>query len=217
MKKNINKVVVCLFIIIILIVVLILFNKIKKNEIPDNPNLKIEVDMGGTPVSIITYYFYDDSIIETSYSGGVLPTGPVSYTITTKYHFNEKVDLTELMEFLNKEIKNDYLSKKIILNFNHNDISSGSITSSIKDKVVNIIDNCIDLDMYVIVDWHILSDNNPNNYKSEAIDFFEKICYNRNVKIKKEMKYGAKCGKTIQEKRAYFSWAIFCSFQFKNC
>lgn len=107
MKKNINKVVVvCLFIIIILIVVLILFNKIKKIEIPDNPNLKIEVDMGGAPVSIITYYFYDDSIIETSYSGGVLSTGPVSYTITTKYHFNEKVDLTELMEFLNQFSKN---------------------------------------------------------------------------------------------------------------
>ena len=36
-----------------------------------------------------------------------------------------------------------------------------------------IIDYCIDLDIYVIIDWHILKDNNPNIYKKEAIEFFE--------------------------------------------
>ncbi|WP_408071199.1 cellulase family glycosylhydrolase [Butyrivibrio sp. JL13D10] len=30
-------------------------------------------------------------------------------------------------------------------------------------------------DMYVLVDWHILSDNNPNINKEQAIDFFDKI------------------------------------------
>ena len=30
-------------------------------------------------------------------------------------------------------------------------------------------------DMYVIVDWHILSDNNPNMHKDEAIDFFAQM------------------------------------------
>ena len=44
----------------------------------------------------------------------------------------------------------------------------------IKD-VERIIDYCIDLDIYVIVDWHILKDNNPNIYKEEAIDFFNNI------------------------------------------
>ena len=42
-------------------------------------------------------------------------------------------------------------------------------------EVERIIDYCIDLDIYVIVDWHILKDNNPNIYKEEAIDFFNKI------------------------------------------
>ena len=46
---------------------------------------------------------------------------------------------------------------------------------SIKDKVINLIDTVIDLDMYVIVDWHILSDNNPLTYKDEAISFFNEI------------------------------------------
>lgn len=30
-------------------------------------------------------------------------------------------------------------------------------------------------DLYVIVDWHILSDNNPNQHKEEAIDFFAQM------------------------------------------
>ena len=46
---------------------------------------------------------------------------------------------------------------------------------SIKDKVINLIDTVIDLDMYVIVDWHILSDNNPTMYTNEAKEFFNEI------------------------------------------
>jgi endoglucanase len=29
--------------------------------------------------------------------------------------------------------------------------------------------------MYVIIDWHVLNDNNPNTYKSEAIEFFQEM------------------------------------------
>lgn len=37
------------------------------------------------------------------------------------------------------------------------------------------IEAAIQLDMYVIVDWHILSDSNPNLYKDTALSFFERI------------------------------------------
>lgn len=47
--------------------------------------------------------------------------------------------------------------------------------SSIKDKVISLIDDCINLDMYVIVDWHILSDNNPTMYINESKEFFNEI------------------------------------------
>ena len=47
--------------------------------------------------------------------------------------------------------------------------------NSIKDKVKTIVDNLIELDMYVIIDWHILSDNNPNMNKEEAIKFFDEV------------------------------------------
>ena len=46
---------------------------------------------------------------------------------------------------------------------------------NVYDDLIKDIDLVISNDMYVIVDWHILSDNNPNNYKNEAIDFFDKI------------------------------------------
>ena len=43
------------------------------------------------------------------------------------------------------------------------------------DKVCTLIDAAVDLDIYVIVDWHILSDGNPKTYQSEAITFFNSI------------------------------------------
>lgn len=37
-----------------------------------------------------------------------------------------------------------------------------------------ITDMCIDAGVYIIVDWHILADGDPNQYKAEAIDFFDR-------------------------------------------
>lgn len=46
---------------------------------------------------------------------------------------------------------------------------------STKQKLIEIANNVINLDMYVIIDWHILLDNNPNTYKEEAKTFFDEI------------------------------------------
>ena len=40
------------------------------------------------------------------------------------------------------------------------------------DTVTKLVDSAIELGMYAMIDWHILSDNNPNIYKTEAIAFF---------------------------------------------
>ncbi len=45
----------------------------------------------------------------------------------------------------------------------------------VKNTLINIVDMCIDLDMYVIIDWHILADNNPNIYSNQASLFFDEI------------------------------------------
>jgi endoglucanase len=41
-----------------------------------------------------------------------------------------------------------------------------------KNKVLSVIDACIDLGIYVIVDWH---DHNAQNHLSQSISFFEEI------------------------------------------
>lgn len=48
-----------------------------------------------------------------------------------------------------------------------------------RNNLKNLIDDgvryCTNLGMYVIIDWHILSDSNPNMHKDEAIAFFDEM------------------------------------------
>lgn len=46
---------------------------------------------------------------------------------------------------------------------------------NLKEKVKEIVNIAIKLDMYVIIDWHILSDGNPLIYKEEAKEFFREM------------------------------------------
>ena len=46
---------------------------------------------------------------------------------------------------------------------------------SIKNKVEEIVEYAKELDLYVIIDWHILHDNNPNTHKEEAKEFFKEM------------------------------------------
>ena len=46
---------------------------------------------------------------------------------------------------------------------------------NIKQKAMEITDMAINLDLYVIIDWHILSDGNPNTYKEDAKEFFDEF------------------------------------------
>ncbi|MBR5650021.1 glycoside hydrolase family 5 protein [Pseudobutyrivibrio sp.] len=40
------------------------------------------------------------------------------------------------------------------------------------DKVCSAVDAATENEMYVIIDWHTLNDENPNTYKAESIQFF---------------------------------------------
>ena len=44
-----------------------------------------------------------------------------------------------------------------------------------KQKVINGVANATSLGMYVIIDWHILKDGNPQKHQSEAIAFFTEM------------------------------------------
>ena len=102
--KNKKTIIICIVVLIVTIIIGLYFWKRNTSTIyiPPNPNLKISIEYLSAPSVIITYYFYDDTIIETSYRGGILSTGPVSSTSTTKYYFNNKIDLTNLKNFINK-------------------------------------------------------------------------------------------------------------------
>lgn len=46
---------------------------------------------------------------------------------------------------------------------------------ALKELVKNGVEYAASQDLYVIVDWHVLTDMNPNKYKDEAKAFFEEI------------------------------------------
>ncbi len=57
----------------------------------------------------------------------------------------------------------------------YNGYCNGGNQSDLKTLVENGVSYATELGMYVIIDWHILSDNDPNINKDEALDFFSEM------------------------------------------
>ena len=57
--------------------------------------------------------------------------------------------------------------------------NGGYCTDGNKSQLLQTIYNGVEYatqnDMYVIIDWHVLNDNDPNRYKAEALDFWNNI------------------------------------------
>jgi endoglucanase len=47
--------------------------------------------------------------------------------------------------------------------------------AKIKNKMIEVVQAAIDTGIYVIIDWHILSDKDPNEYKEESKAFFTEM------------------------------------------
>ncbi len=52
---------------------------------------------------------------------------------------------------------------------------SGGDQEQLKSKVREGVDIATGLGMYVIIDWHVLSDQDPNKYKDQAKSFFDEM------------------------------------------
>lgn len=100
--------------------------------------------------------------------------------------YNEKIQLrgisTHGIQWYSK-YANEEVIKQLRNEWNANVIRIAMYTDengyiqnkSLKNKVNEIVTIAIKYDMYVIIDWHILKDNNPNIYKEEAKKFFDEM------------------------------------------
>lgn len=57
----------------------------------------------------------------------------------------------------------------------YNGYCSGGSKKELKSLIHKGVKYATDLGMYVIIDWHILSDNNPNKNKKQAVSFFKEM------------------------------------------
>lgn len=57
----------------------------------------------------------------------------------------------------------------------YNGYCSGGAQTDLENLIEQGVAACSELGMYVIIDWHILNDNNPNQNKEAAKVFFEKM------------------------------------------
>ena len=57
----------------------------------------------------------------------------------------------------------------------YNGYCSGGNQEALKALVKNGIDYATELGMYVILDWHVLNDRDPNVHKAEALKFFQEM------------------------------------------
>lgn len=66
-----------------------------------------------------------------------------------------------------------------------NGYCSGGSKADLEAKIDEGVKAASELGMYVIIDWHILSDGNPNTYKDEAVKFFNRMSkkYSKNVNV----------------------------------
>lgn len=52
---------------------------------------------------------------------------------------------------------------------------SGADKTNLKNLIDNGVSYATQLNMYVIIDWHVLNEGSPMTYKSEAISFFDEV------------------------------------------
>lgn len=114
MEKGRKIIIIAVAIILVLVVAGVLYFNLIETEIPEAYNLMVEIDWLAEPSNIETYYFFDDYIIESNFSSGVLADGVVTNETTTKYSFDEKVDLYELEKFIQEKPKETYAAVRVV-------------------------------------------------------------------------------------------------------
>ena len=85
-------------------------------------------------------------------------------------------------EYVNKDafktLRDDWGANTIRLAMytaEYNGYCTGGNQASLKKLVEDGVKYATELGMYVIIDWHVLNDRDPNTYKSQAVAFFNEM------------------------------------------
>lgn len=167
--KNYVKYIFLGIIIIVLLVILIrnIFIIVKPNSQTETDNKTINVDK--TTASYNSWLHTDGFQLKNSKNEviqlhGISTHSIEDYADCLTYENLETLKKDWHINVFRVAMYTDLYGKGYINNPDYN-----------KEKVCEIIDNAIKLDMYVIVDWHILNDNNPQSHENEAKIFFDYI------------------------------------------
>ena len=159
----------------IIVLILLLFvagctaNNIKDNSKKEETNIKENKDKKQEKNNYVSYngkLKVDGKYLVNQYNEKIQLKGISSHGMQWYSNFVNEDSLKYLKENLNINVFRIAMYTK----------EGGYIDNkSIKDKVIDTVEIAKKLDLYVIIDWHILSDNNPNTYKDEAIKFFKEM------------------------------------------
>ncbi len=166
MKKN--------KIVVILLIILLVCGCAKKDKLSEKPGKSKEKDKG----DIIQKADKNNLV---SYNGKLKVDG-----VNIVNQYGEKVILKGMSshglqwysDYVNEDnikiLKNDWNSNIFRLAM-YTDEGGYLSNKDIYNTLIEKVDMIIKQDMYVIIDWHILHDNNPMNHKDEAKEFFDKV------------------------------------------
>lgn len=74
---------------------------------------------------------------------------------------------------------------RIAMYTHENGYCSGGNKAELEKLVSKGVEACTELGMYVIIDWHVLNERDPNVYKADAVNFFDRMSkkYKDNVNV----------------------------------
>lgn len=140
-------------------------NKVEQNKVEEKRGEVIQNNIEGTPVSIHGKLSVKGKNIVDKNGNTFIIQGVSTHGIAW---YPQYVNLETF-----KTLRDEFNANTVRIAI-YSDINSG-YTTKLHEKVSEGVDYATKLGMYVIIDWHILSDNNPNQNKNNAIKFFTEM------------------------------------------
>ena len=162
-----KKIVILILAIIVIIGIIIIGTKIKKNRPNNNTNDEEQVDKNS--IKYTGWLKTNGSELQNQHGEKIQLRGLSSHGIQW---FPDVITYDNL-----KELKENWNINVFRIAMYTDPNANGYIAhpEESKELVKKIVEYAKELDLYVIIDWHILSDKNPQTYQEESIKFFDEM------------------------------------------